>query len=103
MRFAVIHVGQETNDFNPLLTTLRDFESFGLHEGPDVFEKYRAVGEIGGYLEAVGESGLEIASIPIIRGWSGAGGRITTEARRYFEEKIRTGLKAAGRIDGLAL
>ncbi len=26
MRIALIHVGQETNDFNPVPTTLLDFE-----------------------------------------------------------------------------
>ena len=103
MRLAVIHIGQETNDFNPVPTTLRDYESFGIYEGPEIFEKLGAVGQIGGYLAAVEESGLQIQSVPIIRAWATAGGRITTEARLFFEEKIRAGLKAAGRIDGLAL
>jgi microcystin degradation protein MlrC len=103
MRIAVIHVAQETNDFNPVLTTLRDYEAFGIFEGPEIFEKLRGVGQIGGYLEAVEESGLAIESIPIIRSWAVAGGRITTEAYHFFEERIRAGLKAAGTIDGLAL
>jgi hypothetical protein len=29
MRIGVIHISQETNDFNRQPTTLRDFESFG--------------------------------------------------------------------------
>ena len=103
MRLAVIHVGQETNDFNPLPTTLRDFESFGIYEGAEMFARLRGLGQVGGHLAAVEESGRDIESIPIIRGWASAGGRITTQARRFFEEKIRTGLQAAGRIDGLAL
>ncbi|MBI1779010.1 MAG: M81 family metallopeptidase [Proteobacteria bacterium] len=103
MRFAVIHVGQETNDFNPVPTTLRDFQSFGLYEGPEIFEKLRGVGQIGGYLEAVEQSGRAVESIPIIHGWASAGGRITTEARAFFEAKIRSGLEQAGKLDGLAL
>ena len=104
MRLAVIHIGQETNDFNPILTTLRDFESFGIYEGAEMFTKLRGLGQVGGHLAAVEESGRkDIESIPIIRAWASAGGRISTQARRFFEEKIRAGLKAAGKIDGLAL
>ena len=33
MRVAIINIGQETNDFNPEPTTLRDYEAFGLFEG----------------------------------------------------------------------
>jgi microcystin degradation protein MlrC len=103
MRLAVIHVGQETNDFNPVPTGMRDFESFGLYEGPQIFEKLRDVGQIGGYLAAVEASGRKVESVPIIRGWATAGGRVTTECRRYFERNMREGLRDAGRIDGLAM
>src|SRR5215207_8762813 len=103
MRIAVIHVAQETNDFNPVLTTLHDYKAFGIFEGPEIFEKLRGVGQIGGHLEAVEESGLAIESVPIIRGWAVAGGRISAEAYRFFEDRIREGLRAVGSIDGLAL
>jgi microcystin degradation protein MlrC len=103
MRIAVISVGQETNDFNPVPTTMRDFESFGLYEGPAMFEKLRGIGPVGGYLAAVEASGRAIESVPIIRGWATAGGRIATDCRLHFEDRIRDGLRRAGRIDGLAL
>ena len=101
MRIALIHVGQETNDFNPVPTTLRDYASFGIVEGSDIAEKFRGMGEIGGFYDAVAASCLDIETIPIIRGWSSAGGRITREAYDFFDAKIRNGLKAAGPIDGL--
>ncbi len=104
MRLAVIHVGQETNDFNPIPTTLRDFESFGIYEGAEMFARLRGLGQVGGHLAAMEESGrADIESVPIIRAWASAGGRISTAARRFFEDKIRTGLQNAGKIDGLAL
>jgi microcystin degradation protein MlrC len=103
MRLALIHVGQETNDFNPVPTTLRDFEAFGIHEGEAILARLGAVGQVGGYLAAVAASGRTVETIPIIRGWATAGGRITTECVQFFAGKIRAGLKAAGRIDGLAL
>lgn len=103
MRLAVIHVGQETNDFNPVPTTMRDFQSFGLYDGPEMLRKLRGHGQVGGYILGVEKSALPIETIAITRGWATAGGRITTECRLYFERKIRDGLKAAGRIDGLAM
>ena len=103
MRIALIHIGQETNDFNPVPTTLRDYESFGIVEGSTIVDTFRGVGEIGGFLDAIEQSGRSIEMVPIVRGWAVAGGRITQEAYRFFEQKIRLGLQAAGPIDGLSL
>lgn len=103
MRIALIHVAQETNDFNPSLTTLADYEAFGIHEGAAVIENASASSQVAGYLAAVAESGLAVETIPIIRAWSVAGGRISREAFAFFQDKIREGLRSAGPIDGLAL
>ncbi len=103
MRLAVIHVGQETCDFNPVPTTLRDFRSFGLFEGLEVLERSAGIGQVGGYIAAVEASGRRVESVPIIRAWAGAGGRITAEARRFFADRIRAGLSGAGRVDGVAM
>src|SRR5262245_28615366 len=103
MRLALIDIGQETNDFNPVPTSLRDYEAFGIFEGSEIVAKLRGLGQVGGYLEAVERSGRAIETVPIIRAWATAGGRITDEARQFFERKMRDGLKAAGKLDGLAL
>ena len=103
MRIALIHIAQETNDFNPVATTLRDYESFGIVEGPAIASTYRGIGEIGGFLDAIHASGKPIEVVPIIRGWAVAGGRIDAAAYAFFEQKIRLGLQAAGRIDALSL
>ena len=52
MRIALIHIGQETNDFNPLPTTLRDFHSFGIFEGDVILEKLSELGQVGGHVVA---------------------------------------------------
>ena len=103
MRIALIHVGQETNDFNPLPTTLRDYQSFGIFEGEEMLRRFRGKGQIGGYLDAVDNSGQAIETVPIVRGWAVAGGRIDRESYAFFDRKIRDGLKAAGPLDGVAL
>lgn len=103
MRIATIAIGQETNDFNAVPTTLDDFRAFGIHEGLEILEKMQGKGQIGGCVDAVAASGMNVEWIPIISGWAMAGGRISTEARMFFEEKIGTGLRNAGKIDALAL
>ena len=103
MRIGFIEVSQETNDFNPLPTTLADFRSYGLFEGAEIFERLGDVGPTGGYLEAVRRSGRTIESVPILRGLAVAGGRRDREAFDFFQNRIRHGLEAAGRLDGLVL
>lgn len=103
MRIALIHVSQETNDFNPVPTRLADYESFGIMEGQEILRKLRGFGEVGGYIDVIEESGLEVETIPIVRGLAVAGGRITREAYDFFHRRIRAGLEGAGKLDGLAL
>lgn len=103
MRIALIHISQETNDFNPSLTTLADFKAFGLYEGEEIVRRFGAIGQIGGHFEAVTRSGHTVETVPVIRGFAVAGGRIDSASRQHFLARIRAGLKAAGKIDGLAL
>ncbi|HEV7284981.1 MAG TPA: M81 family metallopeptidase, partial [Kaistia sp.] len=89
LRIAVIHISQETNDFNPVPTTLDDYAGFGIYEGQEIFEKLRGFGQVGGHLQVMEESGLEIELIPIIRGYASAGGRLSAETFQFFQDKIR--------------
>ncbi len=103
MRLGLIHIGQETNDFNPLPTTLRDYEAFGVFDGPRIIEELRGIGQVGGHLKAVDDSGRAIETVPIVRAHAVAGGRIDRAAFDHWQAKIEAGLKAAGPLDGLAL
>ncbi len=103
MRIALIHVAQETNDFNPVPTTLDDYCAFGLSEGEAILKQVSAGSAIAGYLDAVGSSGRDIETVPILRAFAVAGGRITKDAFDFFADRIRAGLEAAGRLDGVAL
>jgi microcystin degradation protein MlrC len=103
MRLALIHIGQETNDFNPQPTVLADYAAFGIYEGFEIIERLGALGQVGGFMAAIAESPTPVEIVPIIRAWAVAGGRITREAFDFFQAKIAQGLRAAGPIDGLAL
>src|SRR3954452_21790840 len=103
MRLALFQMGQETDTFNPSPTTFEDFERFGLYEGQEMLDNLRGNGTVGGFINAVEASTADIEIVPLSRGWAGAGGRITTDALRFFEDRLRRGLHSAGTIDGLAM
>ncbi len=103
MRIALIHISQETNDFNPAPTRLADYRSFGILEGEEILTKLAGHGEVGGFMEVMARDAPDIEIVPIIRAFTVAGGRIDRECFELFETKIRDGLAAAGAIDGLML
>ena len=84
MRIALIHVGQESNDFNPVPTRLDDDRAFGIEEGEAVLRQAGAGSAIGGYLDAVREAGREIEIVPVLRAFAVSGDRIPKEAFDFF-------------------
>ncbi|WP_306118975.1 MULTISPECIES: M81 family metallopeptidase [unclassified Roseitalea] len=103
MRIALIHIAQETNDFNPVPTTLEDYRAFGIEKGDEMLSNAAAESAVAGYLDAVRDSGRDVETVPIIRAFAVAGGRVTQQAFDFFAESIRAGLQTAGPVDGLAL
>lgn len=103
MRIAVVHIGQETNTYNPIPTTLDDFRAFGIYRDAEMFDDLVGLGQVGGYLDACAETRFDVESVAVVRAWAVAGGRIDAETHEYFLDVIRNGLAAAGEIDGVAL
>ncbi len=103
MRVGLIHVCQETNDFNPVPTTLDDYRAFGIYEGGAVARESRGGGAVGGHYDALDASGFDVETVPIVRANAVAGGRIAREAFDFFHDRIAQGLSEAGPLDGLAL
>jgi microcystin degradation protein MlrC len=103
VRIALIQVMQETCSFNPTPTTLADFASFGILEGPALLAESDSVGPIGGYVEGIGRSSVAVETVPIVRGTAQSGGRLTREAIDFFDAKVRGGLLAAGAVDGIVM
>lgn len=103
MRIGLIQITQETSSFNPTLTTLADFESFGIYEGDEMLERLESSGPVGGYLDAIAGSDVDVETVPIIRGAARSGGRLSTEAFEFFDGKVRDGLRQAGELDGLVM
>jgi microcystin degradation protein MlrC len=100
-RIVIAKYGQETSSFSNVSTTLDTFRMFGLYEGAEILDRWDGVGSMGGFLSAVKEYPFDVSLIPIISGWAGANGVITASTLAFFEEKLLTGLRSAGEIDGI--
>lgn len=103
MRIVLIQVMQETCSFNPSLTTLADFETFGIHRGAEVVERSDGAGPIAGYLDGVSRCGVAVETLPIVRGTAQSGGRLERAVLDEFDEIIRGGLADGGRLDGIVM
>lgn len=102
MRIAVAQIVHETNSFNPIPCTLKDFENGGLYTKLELLERMKGVGEIGGFL-SVAEEERDVEILPIVRAASIPGGKITREVLAFFQETLLSGIQEAGHIDGVFL
>ncbi|MBX3031681.1 MAG: M81 family metallopeptidase [Chloroflexi bacterium] len=103
MRLAVIGMAQETDTFNPQLTTLDDFRAYGLYEGQQMLEDRHLDARTRGFLTAVRVDAGDIEVVPIIRGIGGSYGRIARAVLDHFLDRIGSSLRAGAPLDGLAL
>ena len=53
MRIGIAQLWQETNTFNPLPTTRREFEEFGVLRGAAILEQLADTNEPGGFIQAL--------------------------------------------------
>lgn len=101
MKIALIHVMQETNTFNPIPTTLADFERGALLIGESMLRRIDPDGPVAGYLNAINASQLNVQTIPILRADAQSGGRLSRETLDELCRIIRNGLRNALPVDGL--
>jgi microcystin degradation protein MlrC len=102
-RIALIHLMQETDTFNPVPTTIANFEMVALLEGDAVVGRVDPSGPIAGYLDAVRASVLDVKTVPILRADAQSGGRLSRETLDDLCGRIRSRLRDAGQLDGLVV
>lgn len=97
-RIFICEMLQESNSFNPVMTTFEDFSTLGIYEGDAMIEAFKTVrAAISGMVDCV----LEHDFLPIggIRMRAKSGGPVENSVVEYFIEKTLSGLKEAGNID----
>jgi microcystin degradation protein MlrC len=103
MRVAIAKIFQETNTFNPVPFKLADFERFGIYFGEEIIDKFRGIGELGGFISVCEEQGENVELFPLIGATSWAGGRWTSRAMGYLEEKLLEELEKVLPVDGVLI
>jgi len=102
MRVAIAEFKQETNTFVPRPTTLADFRAWHLWTGDDVVAGSAGTNvEVAGFLDALGEAGIE--AVPILATFAISGGRVEPATYRHLRADLLAGLAAAGPFDGVLL
>lgn len=103
MRIAVAEIAQETDSFSPLVTDLRDFDTYGLFYGEEIVERMTGVGPIGGMLDVVAEQPGQVELVPIVRAWASAGGTISAKTIELLTQRLVDGLRDALPLDAVFL
>ena len=94
---------QETDTFNPVPTTLADFEMVALLEGEAMLSRVDSSGPIAGYLAAVRESGRDVRTMPVLRADAQSGGRLSRATLDGLCDRIRVRLQESLPVDGLVV
>ena len=100
-RIGIMQLLQESNSFNPVLTTEADFEILGVGLGPEVLSRFGQVDEVGGFLEGLKKWQMSAEPVGLLRAQAISGGPLSPEAKESFLGIIRQQLGKAGRLDGL--
>jgi microcystin degradation protein MlrC len=103
MRIGIGQLWQETNTFNPLLTTRRDFEEFGVLRGAEVIERLANTNEPGGFIQTLRTWPEKPATVGLIRLPAWPSGTATVETFDWLVAELVTSVRRAGPLDGLLL
>lgn len=100
-RIGVAQVWQESNHFNPVLTTIADFRRYGLASGKRVLDEFGDVDELGGFVSGLGEWPEAVEAAGVLRALAWPSGPMSRCTLEWFTHAICDQLEAAGPLDGL--
>ncbi|MBI2826360.1 MAG: M81 family metallopeptidase [Planctomycetia bacterium] len=103
MRIAIGQLWQETNTFNPLPTTRRDFEDFGVVRGPAILEQLADTNEPGGFIQSLRAWPERPEIIPLVRLPAWPSGRATLETFAWLREELVGALEREMPLDAMLL
>ncbi len=103
MRIAIGQLCQETNTFNPLPTTRRNFEEFGILRGPELVDRMADTNELGGFIQSLRAwpERPEIAGMMRLFAWPS--GPATQETFAWLRTELVESLRAVLPVEGVLL
>ena len=103
MRIGIGQLWQETNTFNPLATTRRDFEVLGLYRGAELIEQLANTNEPGGFIQTLRTWPEQPEIVGLVRLPAWPSGTATAETFDWLLEEIIAAVRGAGPLDGVLL
>src|SRR5437867_291946 len=103
MRIAIGQLWQETNTFNPLATTRRDFEDFGVLRGQEMIARMADTNELGGFIQSLRQwpERPEILGLARLPAWPS--GTATHGTFTWLRDVLVDALAGALPVDGVLL
>jgi microcystin degradation protein MlrC len=103
MRIAVGQLTQESNTFNPVLTTLADFEAFGFYLGDEVVERMARTNEVGGFIQELRAWPEKPDIVGLFRFMAWPNGPLTPATLDEILKRTLQALQTHGPYDGILL
>jgi microcystin degradation protein MlrC len=103
MRIGIAQLSQETNMFNPLATTRRDFEDFGVLRGAAIVEQLAETNEPGGFIQALRTWPEQPEIVGLVRLQAWPSGLAKAETFAWLSDELTASVRTAGTLDGLLL
>lgn len=103
MRIALGQLWQETNTLNPLATTRRDFEEFGVVRGAELLARMAATNELGGMIQSLRAWPEPPEMVGLVRLPAWPEGLITRETFNWLRDELIRALETAMPLDGVLL
>ena len=94
-------LSQESNSFNPVLTTLSVFENYSPFWGGDILPQAFCHHSATGMYEVLSEAGAEIFCGPVIR--AGSGGPVDHSVIEHFLDTVLKQIKSFEAVDGVGI
>src|SRR5687768_7760903 len=101
MRIAIGQLWQETNTFNPLPTTLADFEAFGVYTGDEIVARLAETNEPGGFIQSLRQWPEKPEIVGLMRFAAWPSGPATADTFDHILGRMLDAVARAGRLDGV--
>lgn len=103
MRIAIGQLWQETNTWNPLQTTRKDFEQFGVYRGAELVERMSQTNELGGFIQSLKSWPERPEIVGLVRLPAWPSGTATAETYDWLCAEMLQAIEQAGPCDALLL
>jgi len=100
-RIGILQIWQESNHFNPVLTTKMDFEAFAMGMGNEGLGEFSKGEEVGGFVAGLNSWDEPVEPVGLLFAQAWPGGPITTDTKKFSGRTIVDQIDCTDRLDGI--